>query len=169
MKHILVCFAALAFIVAGCGRPKDPAAVKAALEEMDKNFVKAFNEEDVEGIMASYWNSPNLVIMYPEADYMGYDAVKESWRKLFDAVDVKKFEVVKHNIEVGDHMAYDWGMWNYTFQPKGGPEMTISGRYLQVWAEKDGKWVAVADHASVPLPPSPPPAAPASAPKGKKK
>jgi ketosteroid isomerase-like protein len=168
MKSLLT-FLAVAVFVAGCERHEDPEKVRSAIEAMDKEFVAAFNNEDLDGIMKHYWNSPQLVTMYPDGDYVGYDALKANWQKTFDEVEVKKFEVPQHNIEVGHHMAYDWGTWNYTFQPVGGPEMNISGRYLQVWAEKDGKWVIVADHASVPLPPLPPPMEPAAEGKDKKK
>lgn len=160
MKYLISCLLFVSLVLIGCERHEDPAKVKQALEAMGKKFVEAFNNKDVDSIMASYWKSPDLVIMYPDGDYRGYDAVKASWEKTFREVDVKKFEVKEHNIEVGHHMAYEWGMWDYTFQPKGGPEMSVTGRYLQVWAEKDGKWVVVADHASVPLPPPPPPAGP---------
>jgi ketosteroid isomerase-like protein len=147
----------MAFVV-GCERHEDPAKVREAIETMDKQFVEAFNRQDVDGIMTSYWNSPNLVVWYPDEDLQGYDAVRASWERTFREVDVKHFSVDQRNIEVGHHMAYDWGNWTYTFQPKGAPEeMTIKGRYLQVWAEKDGKWLVVADHASVPLPPPQPP------------
>ena len=162
--YATVCLVMVGII--GCERHEDPAKIKSAIEAMDKEFVTAFNKMDVDGLMANYWNSPNLAVMFPDTNYMGYDALKESWTKLFEAVDVKKFEVTQHTVEVGHHMAYDYGMWDYTFQPKGGPEMSMSGRYLQVWAEKDGKWVVVADHASVPLPP---PLPPAPEMKGKKK
>ena len=164
MKHNLTILACVALFVAGCERHEDPAKVRAAIEEMDKSFVTAFNKMDVEGLIAHNWNSPNLVIMFPDTSFTGHDALKAYWQKTFASVDVKKFEVTQQVVEVGHHMAYDHGMWNYTFQPKGGPEMSLSGRYLQVWVEKDGKWVVVADHASVPLPPAPPPES-----KGKKK
>lgn len=161
----IACVLMIGFI--GCERHENPAKVKSAIEAMDKEFVVAFNKMDVDGMVAHYWNSPNLVIMFPDTNFTGHDALKAYCKKTFEMVDVKKFEVPQRSIEVGHHMAYDYGMWNYTFQPKGGPEISLSGRYLQVWTEKDGKWVVVADHASVPLPP--PHAAPAPESKGKKK
>jgi ketosteroid isomerase-like protein len=124
---------------------------------MDAQFAEAFNKKDVDGVMAPYWNSPELITFYPDTTLRGYDALKASWQTTFENVDVKKFEMTESHIEVGEHMAYDWGFWTYVFQPKGGPEIAINnGRYLQVWAHKDGKWVIVVDHASAPLPPPQP-------------
>jgi len=163
MKRGSLAILVLAFIVASCEQKEDTTAVRSALEKMDAQFAEAFNKKDVDGVMAPYWNSPELITFYPDTTIQGYDALKDSWQKTFDMVDVKKFEITESHIEVGEHMAYDWGFWTYVFQPKGGPEMSINnGRYLQVWAHKDGKWVVVADHASAPLPPPQPQAVPAT-------
>jgi len=150
----IACLSMVAFV--GCERHEDPAAIKSAIEALDRDFASAFNKMDIEGMVANYWHSPDLVVMFPDDSYLGYDALKANLQKTFAMVDVKEFEVTQHTVVVGRHMAYDYGTWNYTFQPKGGTEMNLSGRYLRVWEEKDGKWVIVADHASVPLPPPPP-------------
>jgi ketosteroid isomerase-like protein len=170
MKRLVLLPLFLSFIVVSCEQKQDPAAVRSAIEKMDAQFAEAFNKKDVDGVMASYWNSPNLIVMYPESTYHGFDAVKAYSQMTFQNVDVKKFAFTETHIEVGEHTAYDWGFWTYVFQPKGGPEVSINnGRYLQVWAHKDGKWVVVADQASVPLPPSPQQAAPTTEKMGKKK
>jgi ketosteroid isomerase-like protein len=158
-KGIIILFI-LSFIFVSCERREDPTAVEQTIQEKDNGFVEAFNKKDVDGIMAPCWNSPDLITFYPDTTLRGYDALKDSWEKTFAMVDVKKFEITESHIEVGDHMAYDWGFWSYTFQPKEGPEVSMAnGRYLQVWAHKDGQWVIVADHASVPFSPPPPPMA----------
>lgn len=170
MKRGVLAFLVLAFMVASCEQKEDTTAAKSAIERMDAQFAEAFNKEDVDGVTGSYWNSPDLIVMYPESTYHGFDAVKAYWQMTFQNVDVKKFAFTETHVEVGEHMAYDWGFWTYVFQPKGGPEITINnGRYLQVWAHKDGQWVVVADHASVPPPPSPVQAAPMTEKRGKKK
>jgi ketosteroid isomerase-like protein len=157
MKQTILVLFFLLFIVVGCEQKEDPGAVKSVIEKTDAQFAEAFNKKDVEGVMAPYWNSPELIAFYPDTTIRGYDALRDSWQKTFDMVDVKKFEITESHIEVGQHMAYEWGFWTYVFQPKGGPEIAINnGRYLQVWAHKDGKWVIVADHGSAPVSPPPP-------------
>lgn len=151
---VILCFS----LLAGCKKHEDPAKVKASIEEMNRKFVQAFNNKNLDGIMASYWNSPELISLYPDGEYRGYDATKASWKKTFDSAGVKSFDVTESHIEVMGNTASDWGMWTYTFQPAGGPEMTMRGRYSQMWAEKNGKWVVVADHASTVS--GPPPATP---------
>jgi ketosteroid isomerase-like protein len=163
MKRGLLAFLVLAFIMVSCEQKQDTTAVKSAIEKMDAQFAEAFNKKDVDGVMAPYWNSPDLITFYPDTTLRGYDALKDSWQKTFAMVDVKNFEFTESHVDVGDNMAYDWGLWTYSFQPKGGPEISMSnGRYLQVWAFKEGKWVVVADHASAPFSPPQPPAAPAA-------
>ena len=160
---------AASFMFLGCEKHEDPAKIKKAIEEQDAKFVEAFNKKDLDAIMSQYWNSPELVVMYPDSTFKGYDALKENWRQTFAMVDVKSFAITEQHIGVTPHMATDWGFWTYSFQPKGGPEMTMNGRYSQTWEEKNGKWVTTVGHASVPLPPPPPPAQPIDAGKEKKK
>ena len=47
------------------------------------------------------------------------------------------------------------GRWKLTIPAAKGPASVIEGRYTDVKAQKDGKWVYIVDHASVPLPPPP--------------
>ena len=140
-----------AFVLAastGCRRGEDAASVKQAIEAQDKIFEQSFNSMDVTGIMSVYWESPDLIAMYPDSNYRGYDDVKQSWWDMFNTVSVNKFKFVEHHIDVHDDFAYEWGTFNFTFQPKGGPVAGGPGRYLQIWKKINKKWVIVADHAS---------------------
>lgn len=154
MRHlalVILCFS----LLAGCEKHEDPAKLKAAIGEMDGKFVQAFMNEDLDAMMALFWNSPDVVAFYPDGDFKGYDAVKESWKRSFDSSDTKNFAMTESHIEVMPHAVSDWGMWTYTFQPKNGPEMTMNGRYSQLWVEKNGKWVMTVQHASLVTPPPP--------------
>jgi ketosteroid isomerase-like protein len=133
----------------------DKDQVRKSLEAQTAKFAEAFNKEDLDGVMAPYWNSPELVAMYPDGDYRGYAALRESWKKTFDGVTVKKFEITEQHFNITPHVVTEWGMWSYAFQPTGGPDIMLQGRYLLTWEEKDGKWVITVDHASCPLPPPP--------------
>ena len=46
------------------------------------------------------------------------------------------------------------GTWKLTIPAKPKPQV-MEGRYSDVKAMRDGRWVLVMDHASVPLPPAP--------------
>jgi ketosteroid isomerase-like protein len=54
--------------------------------------------------------------------------------------------------ESGD-LAAAWGLYTITAQPVGGGDpLVMQGRYLDVARNFDGRWLYIADHASVPLP-----------------
>jgi ketosteroid isomerase-like protein len=150
---VIVILISISLFLFGCRRHENPASVKKAIEAQDKIFEQAFNSMNVSGVMSVYWESPDLVAMYPDGNYRGYDDVKQSWWDLFNKVEVKKFEVTESHIEIDNDVAYEWGMFNFTFQPKGGTVIGGPGRYLEVWKKINNKWVIVADHASLPVPP----------------
>lgn len=143
----------LTFIVAGCGQHEDPAAVKRLLREKVGSFTEAFNKQNIDGLMADLWNSPDVVGYYPGGSLIGYNAVRQSWEGFFQNLTVKRFTITDQNIEVDNRTAYHWGLYDIVIEPKGGPEITLPGRFTQVWRRIDGKWVVVIDHASHPLPP----------------
>jgi len=154
MKNGLLCICCVGILIASCGKRETPDTIKQAIKEQDSLFVDAFNSETISDIMKTYWNGPELVAMYPDSNYRGADNVKQFWWDLFAKNDVKKFEITESHIEVPDNgeLAYEWGMFNFNFQPKGGPEVHSSGRYTAIWKKQNNKWVIIVDHASVPMP-----------------
>jgi len=154
MKQFWMIFCCMYLLIAGCGKRETPETIKQAIKEQDSLFADAFNRETISDIMKTYWNGPELVAMYPDSNYRGADNVKQFWWDLFAKNDVKKFEITETHVEVPDNgeLAYEWGMFNFNFQPKGGAEVHSSGRYTAVWKKQNNKWVIIVDHASVPMP-----------------
>jgi ketosteroid isomerase-like protein len=128
----------------------------AAAHALDQRFVEAFNRADVDGLMATYWNDPNLVSVGPDGmGTKGWDATKAAAAGMFPSMPGAKLELVEtHNDAHGD-VVLGWGRWRMTIPAPKGPAMVLEGRFTDVKAQKDGKWVYLADHASVPLPPDP--------------
>ena len=160
MRRQVVVSVVLAVLIVGCGpQNKDTSTIKRVLEEKVVKFVDAFNKQDVDGLTADYWNSPDLAVYYPDGNYIGYDAVRKSWENFFQNVTVKRFAVNELHTEVDadGEVAYQWGLYNLEMQPKAGPEISAPGRFTQVWRNMNGKWLIVLDHASAPLPPPPAP------------
>jgi ketosteroid isomerase-like protein len=42
-----------------------------------------------------------------------------------------------------------WGLVALAFKPKDGPVTTVDGRFTFTYVKSDGKWLAVAEHASL--------------------
>ena len=161
MHHMLFWITPLLLLFAACEKQEDLCAIKNSINEMDTKFAESVMRKDVDGIASLYWNSPELMVYYPDTLVLrGYDAVRNYWQTFFAMNDVRNFGFMDHHVDATPQMAVDWGEWTFTVQPRGATsDITFSGRYLQTWEKKDGKWVIVVDHASSPLPPPPLPQA----------
>ena len=142
-----------------------PAQIVAAADSVDQRFLAAFNKGDVDALMATYWQSPDLVsIGLDGMGLKGWDATKASWAGLFSAMPGAQLEFTTHQNEAFGDVALGSGTWRLTTPVAGGDTQVMQGRFSDVKAFRDGKWVYVMDHGSVPLPPAPAAAAPTAAP-----
>ena len=107
--------------------------------------------------MATYWNSPELVnIGLDGMGGTGWEGAKAGWevdlrRHAGRAAGVRR---TRRTSPQGD-VVLGWGRWTMTVPTGDGTAMVLQGRYSDVKAMRDGKWVYILDHASVPMPPAP--------------
>ena len=149
----------LVMLLAACG-PKTsvsvPAEMVAAADALDKEFLATFNRGDIDGLMATYWNSPELVSIGLDGGGMNWEATKAAWDGVFKTMPGVQLEFLSaHNIAEGSAVL-GWGTWRMTVPVQGGPPQVMEGRFSDVKALRDGKWVYVMDHASVSLLPAAP-------------
>jgi uncharacterized protein (TIGR02246 family) len=164
-RTILAAAAALA--LAACTQAPaapDDAAMIASARAVDAQFAAAFNTQNAEGVVAAYWNSPEVVLMPPDGPMLrGIDAHRESFTAAFaGAGPHPQISFPDPHYVVAGDMVIHWGVARLTI-PRAGPDgadAVVEARYTDVKAEKDGKWVYVIDHASMPAPPPPAAAAP---------
>jgi len=149
----------LALALASCVPPvQDVEKEIAALKQVDSVWEASFVKGDIDGIMSTYWNSPELVSYPPNTmEVNGYEAVRMSYEKMYGMMAVKSAQSVNASYKVSGDVAFGWGTWKMTFQPTGGQDMGTEGRYTNMYVKKDGKWYYAVDHASVPMPPPAPP------------
>ncbi len=84
--------------------------------------------------------------------------MKAGWASLLSTPGIKLEFMNASNEPLGDVVAGE-GNFKLTIPNGTGEAAEVVGRYTDLKAMRDGKWVYVLDHASVPLPPSPGPAA----------
>jgi len=159
MKFVLssILLVTIGAILFGCApKPPNIDEMMAAAKDLDKRFVEAYNKGDVDAVMATYWNSPDFLSYPPDAmQAKGWEATKEGIAHTFASMPGFKLELIDPGYIVAGDMVISYGTWKGIVTPPGGEPMTLEGRYSDVKAKKDGKWVYVMDHASVPLPPPP--------------
>jgi beta-aspartyl-peptidase (threonine type) len=141
---LLVSLAALAVPRASPGSPAEVAAEARAVLDAQ---VAAWNRGDLDGFMAAYWRSPDLVFCSGATVTKGWDATlaryrrryrsegREMGRLRFDAVEV---------VPLGVDAAFARGAWRLTMGDGKEPH----GLFTLLLRRLDGAWVVVHDHTS---------------------
>ena len=135
------------------------------IKDLDAAWVKAAKAGDVEGLVKLY--APTAVTYMPdEMRAKGTEEIRASFQKFLGASNVTAMTLTQDFETTSGNLAASSGIFSMTVEPKtGGAAQTMEGRYSSVAVRKNGKWMYVSDHASLPLPPpEAPAAAPATAP-----
>ncbi len=147
---IAACVGVLLVSAACASSPERPTpeAMVTAANALDASFAEAFNRGDVDALDALYWNSADVVSFPADAmEARGIAAIREANAKTVASLRGAQLTLVEsHNIPVGEAVV-GWGRFRLTVPGAPAP---IEGRYTDVKAERDGKWVYILDHASSP-------------------
>ena len=156
LRGLIVSLLIAGFVPAAGTAAETPEQMIAAAKALDAAFLKAFNAGDVEGVAATYWRSPEVVSMPPDTMVLrGWEAIRDGFQKSVEQLAGAKLELSDSHYSVNGELVLTWGLWRMTMPGPDGQSMTIEGRYSDVKAKRDGKWVYILDHASAPLPPPP--------------
>ena len=155
MKFTFFCALFLAVFTIGAS------AAENGMNATGTAFVKAFQDNNLDGIMALY--ADDAVMFPPDAmEAKGKDEIRKSYAGLMERFTVQNFQVVESHHEETGNVSFGWGRFAMDMIPKeGGEKVHMEGRYSDVSKKVNGKWLYVVDHASVPFassPSAPPPA-----------
>jgi len=163
MLRTFVSIAAAGVFLAGCEQAPEPApeapdpkVMTAAANALDEAFVDAFNRGDAESLADLYWNSPDVVSFPPDAlQARGIDAVKTGTRRMMAAMKGATIELTEsHQMPIGE-VVIGWGLFSVKMPAEDGGTTEVVGRFTDVKGLRNGRWVYLIDHASVPMPESP--------------
>jgi uncharacterized protein (TIGR02246 family) len=137
------------------------------IKDLDSAWVKAAKAGDIEALVKLY--APTAVTYMPdEMRAKGTAEIRASFQKFLGASNVKEMTLTQDFESTSGNLAASSGTFSMTVEPKaGGAAQTMEGRYSSIAVRKNGKWMYVSDHASMPMPAAPPaapPPAPAAAP-----
>jgi ketosteroid isomerase-like protein len=132
------------FVLAGCEREAvvDTAAIEDEIRRGGRDMATAYNSGDIDTVVAKF--APDAVFMPPQSEATrGSDAVRRLWtegsealRKAGMAVVIEDGDTVNATADMG------WLSGKYHFTNASGPDEP-GGYYLQVWENRDGKWLIV--------------------------
>jgi uncharacterized protein (TIGR02246 family) len=108
------------------------------IEASISEFVKAYNEGNLERVLAYYTEDLIKVRQGGPAETKAETAKRVAgvFDKFRSRVDVNNDE-----IRVSGEMAYTRGSFRVTLTPKaGGETQVIERRYLEIWRKENGRW-----------------------------
>jgi len=153
----------VAVFVAACAPPPapapDPAAMVAAADALDQQFLAAFNAGDAAAMAALYWNDPEAASFPPDTMVVRGSEIAGGMSAMVEALHGAGAQLSvteSHQIPAGE-VVIGWGLFTITMNGPDGAPMEMQGRYTDVKAERDGRWVYLVDHASMPIPAAPAP------------
>jgi ketosteroid isomerase-like protein len=138
--------------ISSSATPNDEAQIRT----LERRFADAFRAKDVDGVMANYEHSGNLVFfdVVPRREYLGWDAYKKDWQGLFAAIDGPvTFEVNDFTVNVDGNLAYSYSFQHHIAKMKAGGLNDGTVRVTDVYRKSGGKWLIVQEHVSVPVDP----------------
>jgi uncharacterized protein (TIGR02246 family) len=147
---------ALALVLAAPSEAGHATGAAAEIEALDNKFITAFNKEDVETIVTLYAKDATAMLPGPELWVSGTDAIRKAFMDFFADCDSPNLTIHHTQYKVSGNLGYGIGLFDLAYKDaKTGTMMTSKGRACSVFEKRDGKWVYVVDHASIPMPPPP--------------
>jgi len=145
MRRVLGTTAVLvALVCAGWGQM---ASQEAAIRKVIDTQVAAWNQHDLEGFMAGYWNSPELTFFSGGTVSHGWQAALDRYRKNYQApgTEMGKLEFQDLQIEMlGPKSAFVRG--KYVLTMSNGKQPT--GLFTIVFRQFPEGWRIIHDHSS---------------------
>jgi ketosteroid isomerase-like protein len=124
--------------VSGCAGAADHPEIRSVLARQEQ----AWNRGDLDGFMAHYWKSDELVFRSPKGETHGWQAVLDRYRQAYptkDAMGTLRFEVGK--IAPSGQDSFEVA-GQYRQEAAAGPQ---SGRFYLHFRKIGGEWVIVRD------------------------
>jgi ketosteroid isomerase-like protein len=121
--------------------------------EIELAFTEAFNANDLRALVALY--APSAVLYPPDTFALeGIAKIRESYAQLMNEYTIRDFTITKAHHQTRGDISSGWGEFKVTMIPKaGGETLTMTGRFMDVSQRINGKWLYLADHASIPMSP----------------
>jgi len=156
MRKLSLTWAILAVVaMTGCGQQVDIAAEEAALRAADAEWLKAFEEKDVEGMVSFY--AEGASVFPPNAPIVtGREAIREMWTELVaNPGFALSWKSTKVEVAQSGELAWVQETYEFSLQGPDGKLQEDRGKAVLVWKKQaDGRWKAVADifNSDLPLP-----------------
>jgi ketosteroid isomerase-like protein len=132
-------------LIVGCGPTREKKEdVIAANKVLDQKFVDAFTARNVDALMATYHNSPDILEIQEDGRVLkGYEAIKAHYQDFFASMESIEGTPIETDYAVYEGCVVGTGRFTMTVKPVGGNPMELSGRYMDVREKHNGQWLFV--------------------------
>jgi ketosteroid isomerase-like protein len=131
-----------------------PSADKAAIVALEKKYNDGFNTRNVDAIMSCYAPGSQLFVfdVVPPREYPSADSYRKDWEELFAAYPGPVTnEISEQTITVVGTVAYGHSIQTGTFTAKNGKKVEVVARTTDIYRKRNGKWLIVEEHNSIPV------------------
>lgn len=156
MKNLIALIAGIAISIAsGCAPTVDPEAEKAQVKTVVDQFAQILETEDMALLSKTMAHDPDMVNFGTDATerWVGWEALKASVEQQFAAFDNTKLTVKDQVIKVHASGKVAWfsEVVDWDTAAQGQPVHISGSRLTGVLEKRNGNWVFVQFHASVPV------------------
>ncbi len=123
-------------------------AVIAANKRLDSQFVQAMCNKDVEGAMACFLGSSDLVVLLYGKLLRGPAAVRQFLTEMFSNARAVRGEINEVTHWSLGETVFAVGTATYEFEALDGTKSTLKECWTDARQKVAGKWVYVLDHAT---------------------
>jgi uncharacterized protein (TIGR02246 family) len=147
-RNIAMLLILTAGLYPSCQAQSSPAQTQqAAIRAVLTSQVKAWNQHNLEGFMAGYWNSPDLTFFSGATETQGWQATLERYRKKYQTADAEmgKLEFKDLQVEMlGPDAAFVRGKFLLTLSNGQQPH----GLFTLIFRQFPEGWRIIHDHSS---------------------
>lgn len=124
------------------------AADSKGVVQVEDAWRTAMLANDLEAVVRCYASDATLWLGgTPRLD--GAEAIRATYAAWLGANTIKDVKFSNRKSQTSGDISVGWGEYSVTLVPKaGGDAQTHSGRFTDVAAKRNGKWVYIVDHAS---------------------
>ena len=132
---------ALAAPCAWGATPADSAEVRAAIDEGNAGFVRAWQTGDAD-LFASLFATDGALLRPGGGLTVGRDRIRSRMRDVFASVRMTEGTITTADVFLIGDTAYETGFWNFTIGPIGSTTSEPdSGHYVEIWKrDRTGEW-----------------------------
>lgn len=126
---------------------------ESALRALDQQWCTAFSHKDMRELLDYYADDAVVMDPGPALEIRGKDAIRRSFTSLFEGIESPSLRLIDPAYRTEGNLGYGHATFEMSYKDKKtGQMVTVKGRTLTVFEKRGGKWLAVADHASIPMP-----------------